>query len=221
MSLVHPLIFSFFPFFSFFQNSVTSQKSAVIHICSLDYIFVAKFLFHFSSQCVGSGGFGEVRVANWPARQIQVALKTILTDREDDFLALQREARYLCICRHPNIVPMHGLTQLGPGRHALVMEFAAGGSLNLLLARRAVCSPAVLLDWAQQIARGMCYLHEDAPARIYHRDLKSSNGELPGTVLYTENRFFSKRLYAHITKFNSSMITYRASSIKPLGPADL
>ncbi|TRZ06819.1 hypothetical protein HGM15179_020287, partial [Zosterops borbonicus] len=56
------------------------------------------------------------------------------------------------------------------------MEFAAGGPLSRALAGRRV-PPAVLLDWARQVARGMRYLHGGTPVPLIHRDLKSSNGE--------------------------------------------
>ena len=58
----------------------------------------------------------------------------------------------------------------------LVMEFARGGSLNKVLQANRRIGPDVLIDWAIQIARGMVYLHHNAPIKLIHRDLKSANG---------------------------------------------
>ncbi|XP_023616306.1 mitogen-activated protein kinase kinase kinase 10 isoform X3 [Myotis lucifugus] len=54
------------------------------------------------------------------------------------------------------------------------MEYARGGALSRVLAGRQV-PPHVLVNWAVQVARGMNYLHNEAPVPIIHRDLKSIN----------------------------------------------
>lgn len=56
------------------------------------------------------------------------------------------------------------------------MEFAKGGSLNRVLNGQKI-SPEILVNWAQQVADGMNYLHTSAPISVIHRDLKSSNGK--------------------------------------------
>ena len=56
------------------------------------------------------------------------------------------------------------------------MEYARGGALSRVLAGRRV-PPHVLVNWAVQVARGMNYLHNDAPVPIIHRDLKSINSK--------------------------------------------
>jgi len=77
----------------------------------------------------------------------------------------------------------------------LVMEYARGGSLNRCLIGRRI-PPDVLVDWATQIARGMLYLHEDAPMPLVHRDLKSSNSktfssfELQGLIVLFFNYIY-------------------------------
>nr|XP_056703044.1 mitogen-activated protein kinase kinase kinase 10 [Euleptes europaea] len=54
------------------------------------------------------------------------------------------------------------------------MEYARGGPLSRALAGKKV-PPHVLVNWAVQVARGMNYLHHQAPVPIIHRDLKSIN----------------------------------------------
>ena len=62
------------------------------------------------------------------------------------------------------------------------MEFARGGSLNKVLQANRRIGPDVLIDWAIQIARGMVYLHHNAPIKLIHRDLKSANGTLEANI---------------------------------------
>lgn len=50
----------------------------------------------------------------------------------------------------------------------------AGGPLSSAL-QEVKLEPAVIMDWAQQIARGMNYLHNESPVTVVHRDLKSNN----------------------------------------------
>lgn len=67
------------------------------------------------------------------------------------------------------------------GLPALVMEYAHGGPLNLILSEYPALSPSTLLDWAVQIATGMAYLHTGP--RLFHRDLKTSNSESVQTTI--------------------------------------
>ena len=48
--------------------------------------------------------------------------------------------------------------------------------MNKVLQANRRIGPDVLIDWAIQIARGMVYLHHNAPIKLIHRDLKSANG---------------------------------------------
>ncbi|XP_064359262.1 mitogen-activated protein kinase kinase kinase 11 [Dromaius novaehollandiae] len=123
-------------------------------------------------EVIGAGGFGRVFRGTW--RGEVVAVKAARGDAGAAGAAsLRREARLYARLRHPNVVALRAVC-LEPPHLCLVMEFAAGGPLSRALAGRRV-PPAVLLDWARQIARGMRYLHAEAPVALIHRDLKSSN----------------------------------------------
>uniref|UniRef100_A0A8B9MMV4 Protein kinase domain-containing protein n=1 Tax=Accipiter nisus TaxID=211598 RepID=A0A8B9MMV4_9AVES len=113
------------------------------------------------AEVIGAGGFGRVFRGTW--RGQVVAVKAARGDAGAAGAAsLRREARLYARLRHPNVVALRAVC-LEPPHLCLVMEFAAGGPLSRALAGRRV-PPAVLLDWARQVARGMRYLHQgDAP----------------------------------------------------------
>ena len=92
---------------------------------------------------------------------------------------LLREARVFSNLNHQNIIQLFGVSPSISTRNLyLVMEYAHGGALNSLLTRRKIgLHPHVLINYAQQIADGMRYLHEEASEHIIHRDLKCSNGK--------------------------------------------
>ncbi|VDP55169.1 unnamed protein product [Schistosoma mattheei] len=119
-------------------------------------------------QFIGSGAFGKVYRGLWCEQDIALKVFDLATNQVDN------EALHLCRLSHRNIVRFYGICRLDSSNFpALVMEYAYGGSLNMVLNQRPLLGPLVLLDWALQIASGMAYLHTDA--RICHRDLKSSN----------------------------------------------
>ncbi len=127
-------------------------------------------------EIIGVGGFGKVHRGFWNGRE--VAVKAARLDPDEDISVtidnVRQEANLFWLLEHENIVQLMGVCLQLPNL-CLVMEYCRGGSLNRILAGRKM-NPDVLLDWAIQIARGMDYLHSNAPISIIHRDLKSSNG---------------------------------------------
>ncbi|XP_043063272.1 uncharacterized protein LOC108098015 isoform X3 [Drosophila ficusphila] len=124
-------------------------------------------------EVIGSGGFCKVHRGYYDDEE--VAIKIAHQTGEDDMQRMRdsvlQEAKLFWAIKHENIAALRGVclnTKL-----CLVMEYARGGSLNRILAGK--IPPDVLVNWAIQIARGMNYLHNEAPISIIHRDLKSSN----------------------------------------------
>ena len=128
-------------------------------------------------EVIGVGGFGKVFRGYW--RGTEVAVKTACHDPAEPISAtienVRQEAKLFWLMDHPNIALLKGVCLREPNL-CLVMEYARGGSLNRVLNGRRI-PPDVLVDWAVQIAKGMQYLHEEAPIPIVHRDLKSSNSK--------------------------------------------
>lgn len=128
-------------------------------------------------EVIGAGGFGKVYRGIWQNQEVAVKAAR-QGPGEDTSTVLEnvlQEAKLFCLLDHENIVGLKGVCLKEPNL-CLVMEYARGGSLNRVLTGRKI-RPDVLVDWAIQISRGMCYLHNDARIPIIHRDLKSSNGK--------------------------------------------
>uniref|UniRef100_A0A8C6URN2 mitogen-activated protein kinase kinase kinase n=1 Tax=Neogobius melanostomus TaxID=47308 RepID=A0A8C6URN2_9GOBI len=145
-----------------------------------NYVSVGKFLeIDFSEltleEIIGVGGFGKVYRAVW--RGMEVAVKAARRDPDEEvgqiLESVRQEAKLFAMLSHPNIMALLGVCLQEPNL-CLVMEFARGGPLNRALAGKHV-PPCTLVDWAEQVARGMLYLHSQAIVPIIHRDLKSSN----------------------------------------------
>uniref|UniRef100_A0A8C2QPA7 mitogen-activated protein kinase kinase kinase n=1 Tax=Cricetulus griseus TaxID=10029 RepID=A0A8C2QPA7_CRIGR len=126
-------------------------------------------------EIIGVGGFGKVYRALWRGEEVAVKAARLDPERDPAVTAEQvrQEARLFGALQHPNIIALRGAC-LSPPNLCLVMEYARGGALSRVLAGRRV-PPHVLVNWAVQVARGMNYLHNDAPVPIIHRDLKSIN----------------------------------------------
>ncbi|XP_043552686.1 mitogen-activated protein kinase kinase kinase 9-like [Chiloscyllium plagiosum] len=126
-------------------------------------------------EIIGVGGFGKVYRGTWNGQP--VAVKAARRDPDEEAGATaesaRREARLFAMLQHRNIIALRGVCLQEPNL-CLVMEYAQGGPLNRALAGRRI-PPRTLVNWAVQIARGMCYLHAEAIVPIIHRDLKSSN----------------------------------------------
>lgn len=161
------------------SNFVTNEDPAVLKVQPVEIQYHELTI----GEVIGVGGFSKVHRAFWNGEEVAVK-----ASRQDDDIDVTREnvlqeAKLFWSLKHPNIVALKSVC-LDPQRPCLVMEFARGGSLNKILTGRKI-PPNVLVDWAIQIARGMKYLHCEAPISVIHRDLKSSNGK---SARRTKNR---------------------------------
>ncbi|XP_042239484.1 mitogen-activated protein kinase kinase kinase 9-like isoform X4 [Homarus americanus] len=141
-------------------------------------------------EVIGVGGFGKVYRGILKGEE--VAVKAARQDPDEDISVtidnVRQEAKLFWLLKHENIVALKGVCLVEPNL-CLVMEYARGGSLSRVLQQRKAIGPSVLTDWAIQIARGMNYLHNQAPVRIIHRDLKSSNVLLSEIIDKNELQF--------------------------------
>ena len=127
-------------------------------------------------EIIGSGGRGEVCLADDVMLDRKVALKFVTAPGETDAEQLLVEARAAAALDHPFICSIYEVTTLN-GRACIAMEYVRGESLE----RRLRGGPLPLneaLRVAEEIAEALDAAHK---RRVVHRDLK------PANVMLTED----------------------------------
>jgi serine/threonine protein kinase len=122
---------------------------------------------------LGSGGMGEVYLAQDMRLGRKVALKVLLahfTRDEERVRRFQQEARAASALNHPNIVTIHEIGEV-TSRHFIVTEVIEGETLRRHLANGEI-EFSEALDIAIQIASALSAAHA---AGIVHRDIKPDN----------------------------------------------
>jgi serine/threonine protein kinase len=119
---------------------------------------------------LGSGGFGAVYLAEDTWIDKKVAIK--VPHRQNlDFGELLREPRLLASLNHPNIVSI--LTaEKQDGVFFIVMEYVAGETLEMIVARDGALELARALDFTCQICNAVDHAHRQ---NVIHRDLRPAN----------------------------------------------
>ena len=142
-------------------------------------------------RIIGQGGAGSIYLADdLRLAGRQCAIKEVEHDRSlpselikearDQFF---REATVLARLDHPNLPKVSDYFSTA-NRDYLVMDFVAGKDLRTLMleARQEnrFMPEEQILDWADQLADSLAYLHGQNPP-IIHRDIKPSNLKLTST----------------------------------------
>ncbi|KAK0419772.1 hypothetical protein QR680_014313 [Steinernema hermaphroditum] len=124
---------------------------------------------------LGGGAFGEVFTGVWKKNNeesVDVAVKKLKgMMRKKQRAEFVKEAKLMKRFDHPNIVRVFGVApQEEPVM--IVLELAAGGSLQSHLKNHADVSKDQLLNYCKDAARGMCYL---SGRQVIHRDIAARN----------------------------------------------
>jgi serine/threonine protein kinase/Tol biopolymer transport system component len=123
---------------------------------------------------LGSGGMGEVYLAQDASLDRKVALKLLTREFARDQQRVHRfkkEARAASALNHPNVCVIHEIGKADDGRHFIKMEFIDGITLRRRMAQKRLTWKEAL-DVATQVAKGLKAAHE---AHIVHRDIKPEN----------------------------------------------
>ena len=123
---------------------------------------------------LGTGGMGQVYLAEHTHMRRLVALKVLPLFSVEDEVARQRffrEARAAGTLDHPNIVRVFDLCQEGKLLY-LVMEYVEGMSLQGMVTRYGPLDVATACHYARQVAFGLQHAHEMG---FVHRDIKPAN----------------------------------------------
>ncbi|XP_045550262.1 mitogen-activated protein kinase kinase kinase 20 isoform X2 [Salmo salar] len=145
----------------------------------------------FYENC-GGGSFGTVYRAHWISQDKEVAVKKLLK--------IETEAEILSILSHKNIIQFYGAVLESPN-YGIVTEYAGGGSLYEYLSseQSKEMDMEQIMTWAVEIAKGMHYLHSEAPVKVIHRDLKSRNVVLTADKVLKICDFGASKFQSHTT----------------------
>ncbi|XP_078159090.1 G-type lectin S-receptor-like serine/threonine-protein kinase SD2-5 [Carex rostrata] len=125
-------------------------------------------------KILGKGGFGTVFEGRWGDEKIAVKRLDNVGHGKKDFLA---EVETIGSIHHNNLVRLIGFCADKFNR-LLVYEYMCNGSLDQWIYCR---DGRVPLSWpirfkiVMDIAKGLCYLHEDCRQKIVHFDIKPEN----------------------------------------------
>ncbi|XP_062383786.1 protein kinase Npk [Sardina pilchardus] len=145
----------------------------------------------FYESC-GGGSFGSVYRARWISQDKEVAVKKLLK--------IEKEAEILSVLSHKNIIQFYGAILEAPN-YGIVTEYAGGGSLYEYLSstESEEMNMGQVMTWAVDIAKGMHYLHSEAPVKVIHRDLKSRNVVLTADKVLKICDFGASKFLSHTT----------------------
>ncbi|CAI0400868.1 unnamed protein product [Linum tenue] len=142
---------------------------------SLSTLQVATNFFS-KKNVIGQGGFGRVYKGLMPNGQ-EIAVKKLSSNSTPGVIEFTNEVKLLSEIRYLNLVTLLGCC-VEVSDKMLVYEYLPNKSLDCFLFDKEKSSS---LDWttrfniAKGVARGILYLHEEAPMKIIHRDIKASN----------------------------------------------
>jgi len=127
-----------------------------------------------TSQSLGSGGWGEVKVGYF--RGSKVAAKILYKDLQSPYYhdSFVREMNMAARVRHPNLVQFIGATM--DGEMIILMELMPTSLHRYLTSSSPTVPPSsVRISISLDVARALNYLHLMQPHPIIHRDIGSSN----------------------------------------------
>src|SRR2546429_2108972 len=128
---------------------------------------------------IGSGGMGVIYRARQQHSRRIVAVKRILAheaNSHETLVRFRREAEAVASLDHPNILPIHEVSESEEGLPFFSMKYATGGSLRGAAATLRT-EPRACVRLMAKVARAIAYAHGKG---VLHRDLQPGNILLDG-----------------------------------------
>src|SRR6476660_9767055 len=128
---------------------------------------------------IGRGGMGVIYRARQQHSNRVVAVKRMLSHQvnsHETLLRFRREAQAVASLDHPNILPIHEVSESEEGLPFFSMKYATGGSLRSA-GRVLRENPRECVRVMAKVARAIAYAHSKG---VLHRDLQ------PGNILMDE-----------------------------------
>ncbi|MCZ6669831.1 MAG: protein kinase, partial [Acidobacteria bacterium] len=144
---------------------------------------IGKTLNHYKIvRKIGSGGMGEIYLAEDLTLNRQVALKVLppeMAANPNRLGRLEREAKAIAALNHPNIVTIYSIEKsipsgdggAGEPQHFITMELISGKTLSRVIPRAGM-TLGQILEHGLALTEAMTAAHEK---NITHRDLKPDN----------------------------------------------
>lgn len=130
---------------------------------------------------LGSGGTSTVYKARDLVLKRFVAVKLLRADTRshDQLIRLQREARAICLLKHPNIIDAFDFIVDENNIPVLAMEYVEGISLDDFVKKNGPLEVDDAISVCEQICSALHYAHQH---NVMHRDLKPANVIVQNTV---------------------------------------
>jgi serine/threonine-protein kinase len=128
---------------------------------------------------IAFGGFSAVYLAQRNDLDMVILKQAVLPPETDENARsaaerhLRRESEILSKIDHPGIVKVFDFF-VEQGNYYLVMEHVSGQDLRQLIKQHGAQAPGRVVEWAEQIARTLEFLHAQSPP-IVHRDASPDN----------------------------------------------
>ena len=153
---------------------------AVVGVHSINSLrqeaFVAKQLGQYRlKKLLGSGGMGEVYLAEHQMMKRPCAIKVIRPEKAGDPKVLarfEREVRATAKLSHWNSVDIYDYGRTDDGTFYYVMEFLPGHNIGELVENHGPIPAARLIHLMQQVCDALAEAHEQG---LIHRDIKPAN----------------------------------------------
>lgn len=166
--------------FNWWNNQNKDRFASTSGILKYSYKELQKATQNFTTT-LGQGSFGTVYKAIISTGEV-VAVKVLANNSKQGEREFQTEVSLLGRLHHRNLVNLLGYC-VDKGQRILVYQFMSNGSLaSILYGEDKKLSWDDRLQIAVDISHGIEYLHEGAVPPVIHRDLKSPNILLDGSM---------------------------------------